>query len=276
MINRKWRDVPVKKWRLFQRETPYTSPSLLADDYSLQSVCSLLPESEISRGRGSTTWLKGGLDAELEWCLVFPALLSVTTITPATRCILQGSIRERRFECETPDRREMQSERCAQSVLALNVCNQENSAGGIHVSLREIVIDRVYANMCLQYQKENMQEDVKRTVTSSTLARLPLVECVRSLQELIHKSVMVDTSVIRVTAGWNQGSYLQERWMKYTSALTAVRGVHYSDIAKSHIQYRLVTDIVERREYIKRGTEACLSVLSSSGTCVGEARMVVR
>ncbi len=275
MMNRKRRDTFVQRWRSFQRVIPDTSQPLHTGSYIPQSVCSLLPESEVSRGTGKTTWLKGGHDAELEWCLVFPTFLSAIDITPATRCKLQGSIRERRLESETPAQRDRLHGMSDQSVLALGHCDQVENIGGINVSMRDIVFDRVRAGMCLLYPKENMQEEVKRTVTSSILARIPLIECIQKLQEMIHTSVKGDTSIVRVSAGWNQGSYLQERWLKYQSALTAIRGVHYSDITKCHIQYRLVTDIIERREYIQRGAAASLSVVSSSGDCVGKARLEV-
>jgi hypothetical protein len=235
-----------------------------------------LPESEISRGTGRTSWLKGGHDAEIEWCLVFPSLLTAIEVTPGTRCILQGSIRERRLESAEPGSEGRSFGKKTISVLALHSRAHVKNAGGVQVTIRDIVLDRVHAKMCLQYQKENMQEDVKRTVASSVLARIPLVECVRNLQKTIKTSAMENTSVIRVSAGFNQGGYLQERWLKYQSALMAIRGEHYSDIAKSHIQYRLVNDIIERREYIKRGGVACLSVFSSSGNCVGKAGLAVR
>lgn len=237
--------------------------------------CRIIREDEIVVGEGATEWHEFGHDAELEWCLIFPKPLSELKITTDLECLLQGSIRERVLFPAGSSGGKKQRASGSRSIIAMELADHSGYFAGIPTSLADIHSDKTCSSMRLEYQKENRKGSVSRVVSSSVLARKDLVSSLRNLQEREVGNTRGSGNAVRLHALCCHGGYIQERWLKYQSALTAVKGVHYTTIAESTIRSRLMSDVIERREYIQRGTSAKLMVLDADGNCVGSSVLKV-
>ena len=236
--------------------------------------CRVIDDEEIVAGRAETEWDGFGLDAELEWCLIFQKPLAKLTITKDLECLLQGSIRERRLVLKKKGEGRGHPP-ASRSIIAMSLGDHAGYFGGVATTLSAIFSDQIGASMHLHYEKENMEGGVDRVVSSAVLAGKDLVSSLLKIQKRALERTGGGENVVRLQSLYCHGGYLQDRWLKYQSALTAVKGVHYSTIADSTIRTRLMSDVIERRENIKRGTSAELTVLDAGGHYAGSSVLSV-
>lgn len=234
-------------------------------------VFSALGGDEYLVGEGAVTTCCGH-DAELVWCLVFPEPISSLSISRDLPCTLQGAIREHRLESSSSVTVASRSNR---TILAVNRDGGEGSYGGIRTTLMALDGGEVQAVMRLQYLKENMRGRVERQVTTAHIKSLPLQRHLAIMQDKITRGEVQDARIIRLHPYCNSSGYVQERWLKYRSALIAIKGTKAPAPVNATIRCKLISDIVTRREYIKLGTAAHLEVFDGDGKCIGCSSLYV-
>lgn len=229
-------------------------------------TCILLPDSQLHLGSAELASTATCHDAEPEWTLHFSRPISQLDLDFATPCILQGAIRQRQLH-PAPGGSIM-------SVIAHSEDGDE-ACLGISTTLGGVCSGQLSVRMRLEFIKENMQGRVVRNVSSDILADLPLLDCLTILKSKVRSNLLPDSRVFRINAKEQKRGYVNERWLKYQSALTAARGVHYSDLSAKEIRSRLVSDIVERREYIRSGTKVSLDVFDHRRGIIGKALLLL-
>lgn len=248
----------------------------LSDRGSFTSISSVLHPQEILAGTGMAEWNSYGHDAEMEWCLIFSRPLSRLQINDTLQCLLQGAIRERPMNPAGYDTRKASGIPKGRTIIAMKGGVQGGTFGGERTSIGQLTRGMVFCRMRLEYLKENMIERVDRTLSTSILLNLPLVKSLQQLQEKVAGDKQADTNIVRIHPPANCGGYINERWLKYRSAFTAVKGAGGKRLRHSKIRQQLVTDVVTRREYIKSGTTARLDVFDRKGTNIGTSFLEVR
>lgn len=245
---------------------------LPCDDLTL---CSILRESEVIVGQAKSSRREYAHDAEPEWCLIFHRPLAVTRVDHDLRCTLQGSIRERHLYHKCLKDRGRKSKPAERNILAMDMEGNGGEFSGIESTLGELAAGAVYARMELEYSKENRKENVKRTLSTSFLKGKQLLVSVRHLQQRVKNGEIPDSRIIRILPPQNCGGYVQERWLKYQSALIAIKGRGDYCPLSGQIREKIVSDVVTRREYIRGGTSARLDVLDGKGECIGASLLRV-
>ena len=233
-------------------------------------LISTLNEDEILVGEGEASWNCSGHDAEIEWCLIFARKISRLEVNADLSCLLQGAIRERRLG--TPGVLETCRENVgSRSVIAVDADESGGSFGGLKTTLGDVVAGRVEAAMKLEYAKQNLRGKVERNLSSQILKGSPLIDHLKIIQKNILAGTIQDTNIVRLRPERNSGGYMQERWLKYRSALTAVKGTSRHEPFNASIRCRLVSDVVTRQEYIRSGSAARLDVYDRRGKNIGSS-----
>ncbi|WP_163336886.1 hypothetical protein [Desulfopila sp. IMCC35008] len=240
------------------------------------SISSVLRPDEILTGTGVAEWYTQGHDAEMEWCLIFSRPLSRLQVDEKLHCILQGAIRERAMDPAGNDNTKKSAFPRGKTIIAMKAGVQGGTFGGIRTSIRELTTGMVFCRMRLEYLKENMMERVDRSLSTSILVNLPLIDSIKQLQQKVASDKTTDTNIIRLHPPGNCGGYVKERWLKYRSAFAAVKGAGGKNYLNSRIWHQLVTDVVTRKEYIKSGTTARLDVFDRKGNRIGTSFLEVR
>lgn len=213
-------------------------------------------------------------DALVQWCLVFDQPLSRIVIDDSTCCSLHGMIEWQNLNSILAAGTQTEAGR---RERALAIFDRDSAVvdDGIFCTLGELQEGRVKARLILKVSGENSDSRVVRDVSWRDIAKAPLQSWLLAVQEQIRENRRDDGRTISLTGLVESACYLSERRLKYTAALAASRGVPLGEVPLDHVQRAVIHELINRKEYIGRGSIATLALYNDLGEIIGSRSLSV-
>lgn len=205
-------------------------------------------------------------DALIQWCLVFAKPLSQIALVDSTPCTLHGMIIWQNLDS-------FLSDDCSEDVVqnrGLEDFAEKGSLlqGGITCTLGELRTGRVKARLTLEFSPENKKQKVLRNVSWKNIAGIPLKPWLLTIQKQIRNRKRPDSEIISLANLGKRSGYLEERSLKYKTALAAARDVSVHEIPLAHVLRFAAREIVDKKEYVGQGTSAKVALYNEKGELV--------
>lgn len=204
------------------------------------------------------------MDATVHWCLIFERRLSRLVIDDETPCTLNGTVVWQNLDSYlegslSPNR--------AGWTTDENI-EETGPGGGITCTLGELRKGKINARLALEFTPENATGDIRRNLSWSDIADIPLRVLLKTLQKKVLSNKMKDTSVVSLARFNRKNGYIGQRSLKYTAALAAARGVPLGAIPRDQVYKYLVREIVDKKEYVRHGSKARIVLYNGAGEIV--------
>ncbi len=217
---------------------------------------------------------KNIFDALVQWCLIFDEPLSRIAIEDSTCCSLHGMIEWQNLDSFLIERTQAEA---SQRKRVLATFDQDSVVvdDGIFCTLGELQEGRVKARLILEVSAENRERRIVRDISWRDIAKAPLKSWLLTLQEQIREHRREDGRTISLTGLVKSSGFLSERSLKYTAALAAIRGVSLGEVPLAHVHRDVVHELINRTEYIGRGSIATLALYNDLGEIIGTRSLTV-
>lgn len=212
-------------------------------------------------------------DAIIQWCLIFAKPLSQVELVDSTSCTLHGMVIWQNLD---PFLREDFSGELAPGEACKDF--GEDGAvvqGGITCTLGELRTGKVKARLSLEFSPENKKQKVLRNVCWQDIGSTPLKPWLKSMQDQIREKKRVDSEVVCLVGLGQRTGYVWERSLKYKTALAAARGVSVNEIPLAQVYRFVAREIVDKKEYVGRGTSARVDMYNEKGELVTTSTMTL-
>lgn len=208
----------------------------------------------------------GPLDATIHWCLVFDQPLSQVVIEDETPCALHGLILWQNLNMFLAENQEAHGKEV--KLTELNGKNTSLIEKGISSTIGELRNGKVNARLTLEFSPANESRNILRNICWQDIAEVPLKPLLTAIKKKIMAKNPPDANIVSLAGLLKSSGYLGERSFKYKVALAAARGVPLKEIPLKHVYTHLACEIVDKKEYIRRGSSAKVSLYNSLGEIV--------
>ncbi len=215
----------------------------------------------------------GPLDATIHWCLIFDRPLSQVAIKDETPCALHGLILLQNLNRLLGDHKRINGQEAILSEL--NKKHSSLIAHGISSTIGDLRKGKINARLSLEFSPANDSRNILRDVYWKDIAEVPLKPLLTAIQKKILAGKTADTNIISLAGLRNRSGYLGERSFKYRVALAAAHGVPLKEIPFKHVCSYLVREIVDKKEYIRPGSSARISLYDNAGEIVDSLAVLV-
>ncbi len=215
-------------------------------------------------------------DALVQWCLVFDRPLSKVIISETTVCTLHGALIRQQLNVFLREEQPKDSKK----NQAFGNINEEFSVvyEGIPCTLGELQDGKIDARLRLEFATENIKNHpgkVLRNAAWKDIDRTELIPWLQSLQKHIIDGKREDGKIITLDGLVKKSGYIDDRSLKYKSALAAARGVSLQEISPAQAHQALVRELIDKKEYIRHGSSATLALYNGKGEIVGCKSLLV-
>ena len=212
-------------------------------------------------------------DVLIQWCLIFAKPLSQVELVDSTPCTLHGMIVWQNLDAFL---REDFSEEFVSGKFCKDFGKDGSVVqGGITCTLGELRTGKVMARLSLEFSPENKKQKVLRNVSWQDIARTPLKPWLKSLQDQIREKKRADSEVVCLAGLGQRTGYVWERSLKYKAALAAARGVSVNEVPLAQVYSFVAREIVDKKEYVGRGTSARVEMYNEKGELVTAGTMTL-
>lgn len=226
----------------------------------------------IDRGLQRCNETRSYLDADLQWCLSFEKKLSHIECADHTPCILHGRIF---WSSLTEDLNRIESARSPQGKLKSQI--RDDSAmieSGIYTTLGDLISGTIAAQLTLEYTAENRYQQIYRNISWGKICHIPLKTYIKTVQGKITKGTLPDTKTVIFSRNTSKSGVQSQKGLKYKAALAVARGVPLADISQNQVNSYLAREVPSKKQYIKSGSHARLSLYNGHGEVV-ESKIIV-
>lgn len=212
--------------------------------------------------------------AFVDWCLVFERPLSKIVLDLDTCCTLKGMITWQNlnsFLVPSLQSTYGETDECAMGAGCVSSIIHE----GISCRLGELQAGTVKARLTLAYEPEHRFHDVFRDIVWHSLPDRDIFSWLTKKQEKIWNGLCKDSKALSLASFFKGTGMFQGNGLKYRAALAAARGLSLHEVPTIHVYELLAREAVDRKEYLRYGSKAKISLYNSQGELVCAENMDV-
>jgi hypothetical protein len=208
-------------------------------------------------------------EASIHWCLLFAEPLSQVLIEDDTLCTLQGLILWQNLSTFLGEHhRDFDEQMVAGDEFPVVQSSIECTIGQLRKG-------KVNQRLILELSMENETKNILRDVSWHDVVDMPLKQFLKGIKKKIHDKLMKDTHIVSLAGFTKESGYIGQQSLRYKVALAKARGVSSNEMPLNETCKHLIQEISYKKEYIRQGCSARVSLYNGVGDVVSRKTIVV-